>query len=454
MPYRIRRTPTPSPAGILCAGWKLVVSTEQGLVLVPGVGLTATNRGLGVLKGDGGTVRSWPWPAVGEVRIGARLPGAGNRSDRFVDLWVGGEHHRFVCPGPQIDDWCSALVRCAPHLAPRVAQRSALAELRRHVVRLERDGWSRVRREVDRQLHTLGNWRKVSTRDRLAPIRTGACVLALLGAGIMAASAGASGAAPAAHRGDPSGASGASIMQKMERQYAGRTIALPAATAPPAPAPPSLLDAPSLKPHEIFGFAPYWTLPISTGFDVQDLTTLAYFSLDVNTNGSIDESGPGWAGYQSQDLANLITRAHQADDRVVLTLTCFDQGTLNSLTSEPAAAGTLASSVVQLLGAKNLDGVNLDFEGQGSQDRAGLDHLVSAVSSSLRSADPHWQLTMDTYASSAGDPGGFFDVAGLAPSVDAFFVMAYDMEAPSSPSPTAPLTGPGFSDLDAVEQYT
>ena len=39
---------------------------------------------------------------------------------------------------------------------------------------------------------------------------------------------------------------------------------------------------------------------------------------------------------------------------------------------------------------------------------------------------------------------------GLAPSVDAFFVMAYDMNDRKTPSPTAPLTGAGFTDLDAV----
>ena len=72
----------------------------------------------------------------------------------------------------------------------------------------------------------------------------------------------------------------------------------------------------------------------------------------------------------------------------------------------------------------------------------------------MHQADPHWQVTMDTYASSAGDPSGFYDIAGLAPSVDGFFVMAYDMNDPKTPSPTAPLTGAGFTDLDAVQQYT
>jgi hypothetical protein len=158
-------------------------------------------------------------------------------------------------------------------------------------------------------------------------------------------------------------------------------------------------------------------------------------------------------GYQSQDLADLVTRAHAASDRVVLTATCFDQATLDKLTSDPAAPGRLATSLVQLVSAKNMDGVNLDFEGNGGRDRAGLDRLVAQVSGALHQANPHWQVTMDTYASSAGDRTGFYDIPGLAPNVDGFFVMAYDMDDPSTPSPNSPLTGARFSDVDAVQQY-
>ena len=66
------------------------------------------------------------------------------------------------------------------------------------------------------------------------------------------------------------------IMSQMAREYASRAtaVALPAATTPPTPAPPSLAGAPALQAHEIFGFAPYWTLPLSSGFDVSDLTTI------------------------------------------------------------------------------------------------------------------------------------------------------------------------------------
>ena len=240
----------------------------------------------------------------------------------------------------------------------------------------------------------------------------------------------------------------------LEHAFAGSTpLDLPVATAAPAPAPPQVSDT-TLAPHEVFAFAPWWNLADEDGFDVRDLTTLAYFSVDVNPDGSIDESDSGWDGYESQDLVDLVNRAHAADDRVVLTVTCFDQNALDQLTSDPSAPGRLGAALVQLISAKNLDGVNFDLEGNGAQDRQGLDDLIAAVSGQLRAADPNWQITMSTYASSAGDPQGFFDIAGLARSVDAFFVMAYDMNDPSTPSATAPLGGPGNNDAVDLAEYS
>ncbi len=247
-----------------------------------------------------------------------------------------------------------------------------------------------------------------------------------------------------------------SIMNGMARAFASSPGAatLPPATAPPAPAPPSLEGAPALRPHEMFGYAPYWTLHVSSGFNLAGLTTLAYFSVGVGADATVQHSGPGWVGYQSQALADLVTRAHDAGDRVVLTASCFGQSALDKMAGDPTAGARLGASLVQLVAAKNLDGVSLDFEGEGSKDQAGLDSLVGAVSTAMHQANPHWQVTMATYASSAGDPHGFYDIGGLSASVDGFFVMAYDMNDPSTPSPTAPLTGAGFTDLDAVQQYS
>ncbi|HWF15882.1 MAG TPA: glycosyl hydrolase family 18 protein [Acidimicrobiales bacterium] len=235
---------------------------------------------------------------------------------------------------------------------------------------------------------------------------------------------------------------------------AGARIKLAPATAPPTAAPASLVNQPPLAARENFAFAPYWTLPQSGTFNITGLSTIAYFSIDVNANGTLDEGGSGWDGFQSQDLANLITRAHAAGERVVLTVTDFDQGSLNAVTSSPTAAGTLSSALIPLLQAKSLDGVNFDFEGDGSSDQAGLTNLITSVSGSLRAADPHWQITMDTYASSAGDTGGFYNIPALGQVVDAFFVMDYELNLQASPTAASPLTSGQFSSLRTLQQYT
>ncbi len=231
------------------------------------------------------------------------------------------------------------------------------------------------------------------------------------------------------------------------------TVNLPSATVPPAPAPPSLAAAPPLRPHEVFGFAPYWTLSQSSGFDLSQISTIDYFSVGVNANGTLDESGPGWNGYLSQDFASLITRAHAAGDRVVLTVNDFDQSSLDQLTSSATAPTTLATALLGAMQAKNLDGANFDFEGSGSADQTGLTNLVTQVSDVLHHANPNYQVTMDTYASSAGDPKGFYNIPALAPAVDGIFVMAYQLNLQSPGSPDSPLTSSMFSEKTAIAQY-
>jgi hypothetical protein len=83
-----------------------------------------------------------------------------------------------------------------------------------------------------------------------------------------------------------------------------------------------------------------------------------------------------------------------------------------------------------------------------------LTALITQVSAALHKVNSHWQVTMATYASAAGDPDGFYDIAALAPAVDGFFVMAYDMNNRSEPSATAPLVGGGFNDTEALQQFT
>jgi Glycosyl hydrolases family 18/Repeat of unknown function (DUF346) len=103
--------------------------------------------------------------------------------------------------------------------------------------------------------------------------------------------------------------------------------------------------------------------------------------------------------------------------------------------------------------------------GCGTADPSWARHNFTAFVGTLRAGMPAGTyLSVDTYASSATDPVGFFDVAGLAPSTDSFFVMAYDMEYSNASrlptncrsfclGPTAPLGGYYYNDTSAAAQY-
>ena len=171
---------------------------------------------------------------------------------------------------------------------------------------------------------------------RIGPIVVGIMALVLLTGSASTTFGSAAGGATR----DPNiGGNGQQALQE------GRGTHLAIATTKPAPAPPSLTGSAPLQSHEIFGYAPYWTLPQSSGFDVKDLTTLAYFSVDANANGTLDESGSGWNGYESQDLVNLVNRSHAAGDRVVLTVTDFSQSSLDAITSDPKAGARLSAAL-------------------------------------------------------------------------------------------------------------
>ena len=244
-----------------------------------------------------------------------------------------------------------------------------------------------------------------------------------------------SGRPPAAHRADADTVPAAAL----ERAELERPLSLAAATTTPDPAPSSITAAGPLKPREVFAFVPYWSLENASAPDLRGLTTIAYFGVDIAANGSIIRTGNGWTGFQSQDLVDLITHAHRSGARVVLTAKSFDPNVLRSLATSPTAGVALARELADAMRAKRFDGVNLDFEGFGSAYRSGFTRFVRTVTSELRAIDHEWQVTIDTYATSAQAGDGFFDVRAIAGAVDALFVMGYDMENEQVASANAPL---------------
>jgi hypothetical protein len=129
------------------------------------------------------------------------------------------------------------------------------------------------------------------------------------------------------------------------------------------------------------------------------------------------------------------------------------------------------SQAVQEMKAAGIQGINIDYEGtnttcaNGLSSRAELVTFTKNLRAAMQAAVPYSYLAIDTYSGSAEDNQEFFDISGLAPYVDSFFVMAYDMDfsnylyAPlGCPSfcfnPVAALNTYRFNDTLSMAQYT
>jgi len=250
-----------------------------------------------------------------------------------------------------------------------------------------------------------------------------------------------------------------------------RAHAQPLASLTAGPGGQSIHQGSTGLTKEVFGFALASSLSDPTlgypSWNFSLLSTVAFFGLHVNWDGTL-VADSGWTVWNSAALTSLVGAAHAAGTKVVLTIILqdFQPGTPNMCAGLINRAVTVKQTAAQV-SAKGVDGVNVDYEGLNGTCQNGQtsQSMVTDFARQLRAALPAGSyLSIDTYASSAADTLGFFDVRGLSAYVDSYFVMAYDLEYSNyarSPltcvrfclGPTAPLTGYYYNDTTTASQY-
>jgi spore germination protein YaaH len=212
--------------------------------------------------------------------------------------------------------------------------------------------------------------------------------------------------------------------------------------------------------REVFGFAPYWALSQNANWNYSLLSTVAYFGLTVNGDGNFNTTDQGWTGWTSQNLTDTVNRAHQAGARAVVVVKAFNNAGINAIVSSSTARQTLITNTINAIAQRGLDGVNVDFEGSSSSGypnlQADFTSFMGQLSTQVHQRWPSAMVSVDTYSGSASWDGGFFNIGALAPNVDAFFIMAYDMASGNMSGhagPNAPLYGWTYNDTTSVGQY-
>lgn len=196
---------------------------------------------------------------------------------------------------------------------------------------------------------------------------------------------------------------------------------------------------------EVFGFLPYWNLDKTSTIDFNTLTTLAYFSVPISPDGSLNQSDPGYADFQSDQATALFQKAHSSGTKVVLTVSAMDNYSIENVLYYPDNQQRLISQIVETVSQRGIDGVNLDWEYSGEPDpyyRAQFSQFVGKLAQAMHQSNPHSYVTVSVYANTARDPK-IYDLTSLAKNSDGVFMMAYDFATLSSSNaiPTDPLYG-------------
>src|SRR3989344_82033 len=101
--------------------------------------------------------------------------------------------------------------------------------------------------------------------------------------------------------------------------------------------------------YEVFGFAPYWTINKLDNVDFNTLTTLAYFGVPVNSDGTFDKDNIGYTTLEGERAQDLFRRAHSHGTRVVLTLTQMKNDIILNFLDDEKAQDRAIDNAIRLV---------------------------------------------------------------------------------------------------------
>ena len=196
---------------------------------------------------------------------------------------------------------------------------------------------------------------------------------------------------------------------------------------------------------EIFGYHPYWMGTAWTNYNFDLITTLAFFSAEVNANGSLGDIH-GWP------ITDLINEAHAHGTDVVLCATLFSSSDITTLLSSATNRQNCINNLLAQVQAGNADGVNIDFESFPSSQRDNMVTFITDLTETFHTEIPGSQVTL---AMPAVDWNDAWDYNALASISDGLFIMgyAYYWSGSSTSGPNSPLTGSGYNLTWTVNDY-
>ncbi len=186
---------------------------------------------------------------------------------------------------------------------------------------------------------------------------------------------------------------------------------------------------------EVFGWHPYWMKDAYKSYSYNLLSTIAFFSYDVN---------PKTGSYRTDEPINdwkttaLVDSAKATGSKILLTVTNHGYFNNKELLDNEKVQNVLIDSLLYLVNLRDGDGVDVDFEviPKGYADK--LTRFIQRLSASLKAKNPKAVVSVDL---PAVDHFESFDIKALNDYVDFFVIMGYDYHGASGPpGPISPLS--------------
>lgn len=205
---------------------------------------------------------------------------------------------------------------------------------------------------------------------------------------------------------------------------------------------------------EVVGFLPFWLLSKAKLDYSKYITTLNYFNLTIDTDGTIlkyvrpGELDPGWHALTGGTFDPFLDAAKQRG--LKLSLTVFNSGdeAIAKLLENPiVSAQNLTSEVIPLMNKFGFTDLNLDVEmvSDASSDmRIRFAQFVAEVKKGIDNQKAG-TLTIDISPIAFVKDKNLVDPKSIISNVDYVVLMAYDFHNPGSlvTGPVSPETGAG-----------
>lgn len=121
----------------------------------------------------------------------------------------------------------------------------------------------------------------------------------------------------------------------------------------------------------------------------------------------------------------MINAAHAQGVRVVLCITNFSGSDIDAIVSNEVNRTRFIQQTLAIVSAAEGDGINIDFEGVLNSSRSALTTFMHALADSFHTRIPGSHVSCAPADFDLRSSGGDWDLAGINPWVDMFFIQCY-----------------------------